>query len=51
MEVVIGEPAVFRPLGDNIPRLRSGKFNDLAAVFPKQQNREGVRRNSEQKAG
>ena len=24
VEAVIGEPAEFRPLGDNIPRLRSG---------------------------
>jgi hypothetical protein len=37
-------------LNDNNPTPSQWEYNDLAAEFPMQQNREDVRRNSEQKA-
>jgi len=45
-----GKFVEFRPIDDNIPAPSQWKFNDLAAEFPKRQNREDVCRNSERKA-
>ena len=50
----LGENTGYLPssgrLNDNNPTPSQWEFNDLAAEFPMQQNREDVRRNSEQKA-